>query len=156
MGGVQIYTAFRAKQSQDFKSSQNSSILLSRPQASLAGKTLEKRGRNHILELALFDWVPNREAKHVNIHGDMINEKARQITPKRNEQVADADKSELTFSASWLDNFKSHWNLRLFKSSGESGDADLEAAARVLPITKERLKGYDPKGVFNADESGNF
>ena len=141
---------------QNVESPQKSSILLARPQASLAGKTREKRGRNHILEMALFNWVIDQQARRVNISGDMIIEKAKRMQINSNEHLAVADKSELKFSAGWLDNFKSQWNLRVFKSHGEIGDADLEAAARELPIIREKLKGYDPRYVYNADECGLF
>ena len=43
-----------------------------------------------------------------------------------------------------------------FKSHGESGAANFEAAARQLPRIREKLRGYDPKDIFNADKCGPF
>ena len=151
MDGRQIYALFCTQHGNDVESPQKSSILLARPQSSLTGKTRETRGPNHILQLPLFNWVIDQQARRANVNADMIIEKAKRIQIKSNEHTADADKSELNFSAGWLDKLKSCWNLRVFKSHGERGDAYLEAVARELPIIKEKLKRYNPRDVYNAD-----
>ena len=130
-------------------------ILLARPQATLARKTRENHGHNHILEMALFDWIIDQQAKRININGHLIIEKAKRIQIQKNEQVSVPNKSTPNFSAGWLGKFKSRWNLLVFKSHGESGDAR-EAAARELPLIKENLRGDDPKDIFNADDCGLY
>ena len=74
-------------------------ILLEGNQVSLAAKTREKRDRDHILEMALFNWVRDQLARRVNINGDMIIENDKRLQIQSNEDVADADKSDQTFSA---------------------------------------------------------
>ena len=106
--------------------------------------------------MAHFDWTIDQKAKRININGNLIVEKAKRIQIRMNEQVSVPKKPTLNFSAGWLGKFKSGWNQRVFKSHRESGDADLEAAVRELPLIKEKLRRYDPKDIFNADECGLF
>lgn len=65
-------------------------------------------------------------------------------------------KSHLKFWKGWVANFKKPWGLRVFKSYGEAGDADLSALEQEVPKLKEELSQFNPKGAFNCDESVFF
>lgn len=118
-----------------------------------------RKGRNHLLEQALFDWVIHQQCKQIAVSGDIIKAKAKSVQEAVREKLPQEEQSsfeQLKFSDGWLGNFKKRWNLRLLRSYGERGDADVEALAAELPKLKEVVEKYDPKDIFNADECGLF
>lgn len=62
----------------------------------------------------------------------------------------------MKFSDGWLGKFKKVWNLRILKSRGESGDADMVAEAQELLTIQNVIRKYERKHIFNADECGLF
>ncbi len=60
----------------------------------------------------------------------------------------------LNFSSGWLIKFQKHWDLKVAKLHGESGDADDEAIAATLPYIHQKLKNYNINYIWSADETG--
>ena len=105
-----------------------------------------------MMEAALFEWICNQQASRININGEIICAKAQRLQKLTNEKMPPEARKVLNFSGGWLCNFKDRWGFRVFKSHGESGDADVEAIAWDLPKSNEILKDYSPNNIFNADE----
>ena len=99
-----------------------------------------KQVKHHALEEALFDWVINQQGRRINISWETFRSKARRIQFQVIERLKEAEKSTLKVSDGWLNNFKSRWGLRILRSHGESGDADMTVVFRDLPQIKKYWK----------------
>lgn len=122
----------------------------------ISKKRRNKPGKNQALEQALFEWICEQQTRRININGEMVRQKAFKIQQLANEKIPAEHRISLQFSEGWLDKFKHRWNLRVFKSHGESGDADADAVAREMPRLRGIVAEYAKKDVFNADECGLF
>ena len=66
--------------------------------------------------------------------------------------------NEEKFKASngWLDNFKKRHNLRQYNIHGEAGSAPIQDLDSMRGRLRQTLRDYDPKDIFNCDETGLF
>ena len=121
----------------------NSTIVLSRQNLEITKKVRIKQVKHHALEEALFDWVINQQYRRINISGETFCSKARRIQFQVIERLKGAEKSTLKVFDGWLNKFKSRWELRILRSHGESGDADMTVVFRDLPQIKNigKLQG---------------
>lgn len=127
-----------------------------RSRKSIERRTRDKKGRNHVLETQLFHWIVDQQNNRRNINGPLLRTQARKLQDMANERLPAEQRFSMTFSDGWLSNFNRRWGLRVFRSYGEGGDADLEAVRNELPLIKEKVRQYQPKDIFNCDESGLF
>jgi hypothetical protein len=57
-------------------------------------------------------------------------------------------------SSDWLSRFK-HWHCLVFKKLvGESDEVSVKSTNALLESLPSLLEGYEPRDVFNADETG--
>uniref|UniRef100_A0A3B3SSQ9 HTH CENPB-type domain-containing protein n=1 Tax=Paramormyrops kingsleyae TaxID=1676925 RepID=A0A3B3SSQ9_9TELE len=102
------------------------------------------------LEKALFKWFEQVRGKHVSITGPLLTEKAAEFANELNIENFNA-------SGGWLDRFKARHNIIFKAVSGESESVSVETEENwkqnVLP---DLIRGYHPRDIFNADESGLF
>lgn len=122
----------------------------------IAKKRRDKKGLNHAVEKSLFEWVCSKQSSRININGNIIRAKAAHLQALTNDRLPESERKVLTFSEGWLDNFKKRWGLRVFRSHGESGDADNDALEERMPKLREILASYACEDIFNADECGLF
>jgi hypothetical protein len=59
-------------------------------------------------------------------------------------------------SNGWLDNFKKRHNLKQYNIHGEAGSAPIQDLASMREKLHQTLRDYDPKDIFNCDETGLF
>lgn len=111
----------------------NKEVHLSKPNSTRFKKTRNKNGKAHALEVVLFEWFCDRYASRAKMSGALIKAKGKRPLQASNERRIPEEHLSLHFSDGWLSNFKKRWNLRFFKSNGESGDADLAVGSRELP-----------------------
>lgn len=86
----------------------NSSALLTRPKKMIFKNTREKKGKTHAVDMALFDSMIYQNFKWVNINGDLIFLKARNIQYLADAKLPDNEKIHLKLSAGWLPTPKTH------------------------------------------------
>lgn len=142
----------RSTLSRTFRQSEN---LLSQSDRSISKKIREKKGKNHALEMALFEWVCQQHHEGKKTDGESIKRKAGQLQSNYNEKVPEDKQSNLSFSAGWLENFRKRWQLRTSKpSEGPAGSPDEDAT--TLQGIVQSLNSYQPQNIFNADEFGLF
>lgn len=134
----------------------NSAALLSTTDKEISKKRRNRPGVAQALERVMFNWVCEQQSRRVFLNGDMIRHKAQTLLKLSNERVAEDKRIDLKFSLGWLQKFKKRWNLRVFRSHGESGDADETAIAFAMPNLQGKISQYEAKDVFNADECGLF
>ena len=94
--------------------------------------------------------------KRRNINSQIIRAKGIKLMNEANFLLPEEKKINFKFSDGWLGKFKKRWNLRIIKSHGESGDADMVAVAQELPDIQNVIEKYDRKDISNANECGLF
>lgn len=112
-------------------------------------RTLKKSPYDE-LEVILVKWFKEARAANVPVNGTILREKALEIA----DRLVGLD--DFTASNGWIDRMKKRHNLVYRSLSGESSSVDettIEEWKKDLP---NLTKGYKPKDVFNADETGLF
>ncbi|CAG8608026.1 2295_t:CDS:2 [Ambispora gerdemannii] len=59
-------------------------------------------------------------------------------------------------STGWAKNFKRRDNLKSYKKRGESGSVDMNEIPRFRKQLQDIIKDYEPKDVFNCDETALY
>ncbi|XP_050522274.1 tigger transposable element-derived protein 4-like [Daktulosphaira vitifoliae] len=101
------------------------------------------------LEQCLFTWFNQVRQQNIPVSGILIKEKAKSFA-----EILDI--SDFTASDGWLSNFKKRHNLVFRKICGESASVDNGICENWKVKLQYLLCEYDPKNVFNADETGLF
>jgi hypothetical protein len=105
---------------------------------------------HEVLDTALANWVLQLEHQRLSVTGDLIKEKGRQYA-----KDLDIDNPP-EFSNGWLQAFCGRHAFRQFRSYGESGSAQLDGIEENLAKIKAKIAQYEPKDVYNMDETGLF
>lgn len=117
------------------------------------GNTSRKRfrkGNYEELDQAVAIWFRQMRAKNAIISSPMIMEEAKKFAVKL--EIPDFEPSN-----GWLGRWKAKENISFQKFHGEKAAADQSGAAEwIRNVLPALLSDYDPKDVYNADESGLF
>lgn len=122
--------------------------------ASASNSTVAKRQRvrpgkfPEIDELVL-EFFKQCRAANIPVSGPMLINKALEIGRKM--EVKDC-----LFSAGWLHKFKIRNGITCHMLSGESKSVPLETVEEWFKILPDKIAGYEPKNIFNCDETGLF
>lgn len=105
-----------------------------------------KTGTENLDEL-LLEWLSNCRSKNLPISGPILQESALQIA----EQLGIED-----FKASngWLEKFRLRNNIVYRKLNGEAADCPMEEATSWMETLPQMIAEYEPKDVYNCDETG--
>lgn len=103
------------------------------------------------LERALFEWIQQVE-EQVIISGDIIKEKARFFWENLPMYQG---KDVPAFSNGWLSSFLSRRNIKSYIQHGEEGSVSENSAQEMLSI-RQALSAYNPRDIFNCDETSLF
>lgn len=99
-------------------------------------------------------WVEQAMAQDLLLSGEVLRQKWTAFA----NLVGVSEDERLALSNGWLDRFKARNGMREYKRHGEAASADPEAVQKE----KERMKGviakygYQPRNIFNMDETGLF
>ena len=105
------------------------------------------------LDRALALWVQQKEQQRLIVTCQLIREKGKEFGEKL--RIPEA---LLKFSKGWVHGFCRRHGFRQFKIHGESGAAEThgEEYEAALAHVKSRIQAYDPKDIYNFDESALF
>ncbi|KAI0997099.1 hypothetical protein K3495_g11088 [Podosphaera aphanis] len=106
--------------------------------------------RHPLLEEALVFWILQCQARNVAVTGNLIKVKAR----KFREQLEIGGTVE--FSNGWPQKFQQRNQLKCIRSHGKSGSAITAGIEQAIPILKNVIKDYQPRDIYNMDETGLF
>ena len=81
----------------------------------------------------------------------MLQEEALIIAKQLGEDAAN-----FTASNGWLDRWKKRYNIIHMNVAGEEGDVSEETMTSWDERARELVRGYQPKDVWNMDETGLF
>ena len=97
----------------------------------------------------VYDWFCVARNKNIRISGPLLQQKALEVS----------EESKLpNFKASngWLEKFRSRYNICFKTICGESEDVDLNIVDERSQRLESLCEGYEPKNIFNFDETGLF
>jgi hypothetical protein len=104
---------------------------------------------NEEINEAVWEWFTNARSKNIHISGPMVQSEALAVAKSLwNDQFK--------ASTGWLDNFKKRHNIVWNGVCGESKDVDDSVVSEYKPKLLELISPYEPKNIYNADETGLF
>ena len=98
----------------------------------------------------LFKWFTSARSRGIPVPGSLLQEKAMALAKARD--------NDTPFAASngWLEAWKKRNNIKGAVLSGKAADVREEDVTSWKERLGDLCKGYDPKDIFNADETGLF
>ena len=109
----------------------------------------EKKVQFPIIEEALTVWIDKALQAGLVLTESILATKALDFALLCKEEKFKA-------SHGWLDNFKKRHNLKQYNIHGEAGSAPIQDLASMREKLHQTLRDYDPKDIFNCDETGLF
>lgn len=97
----------------------------------------------------VWTWFCRMRAANVPISGPLLQERALCI-------AAAAGVSDFKASSGWLHKFKQRHNINCAVLSGECKSVNPETVSEFKSRLPDIISEYEPKNIFNADESGLF
>ena len=106
------------------------------------------------MEMALITWVNQALAHNLVITDEILRVKAKDFAAL----IYTGDDMLSSFSASdgWLAGFKTRYYLKSYRLHGEAASVPLQDLEESQNQLREILAEYQPKNIFNADETGLF
>lgn len=101
------------------------------------------------VEKCLMKWMTQCRTQNFPLGGNILREKAEDFGKQLGY-------TEFKASSGWFENFKKRNNVSFHKICGESGSVTEDVCQEWVKTLSPILKQYDPKNVFNADETGLF
>jgi hypothetical protein len=121
------------------------------PDSQISGLKREKKAQWKELDDALLMWFTDKRARHCDISGALLQQKAIELAHALDPGKAAGFKG----SEGWLDRFKTRHCISFVVKHGERESNDTAGAAQwyatQLPAI---LKKYSKENIFNADETG--
>ncbi len=101
------------------------------------------------LNRLVYDWFCTARSKNIPITGKLLQEKALLYSLEMNLD-------DFTASNGWLHSFQRRNNIKASVLSGESADVPEEQVHDWCLRLSTICDRYEPKDIFNADETGLF
>jgi len=101
------------------------------------------------VEEAILKWFHQNRHNNVPISGPILKEKATQF-------AKELEHPEFKASEGWLEKFKSRNNIVFRKLCGESASVSETVCDEWKKSLNTIIEGYDPKDLFNCDETGLY
>lgn len=101
------------------------------------------------IDKVTYDWFVQARAKNIPLSGTLIRSKAKEVAEQLRYQNFNA-------SSGWLERFKKRHNITFRTISGESASVNPNDVKEFGDKIADLLAGYDPKDIYNADETGLF
>lgn len=102
-----------------------------------------------IIDDELFKWIEVVEEKNAFYNENILKKRALEIAKSHNI-------SDFKASNGWIHRFKTRYNIKERNLCGESGKAKKEDYEDFYKTIELKMKGYDPKNIFNLDETSLF
>jgi hypothetical protein len=101
------------------------------------------------VEAALLKWFETHRSKNIPLSGVLLKEKATDFARLLNVDGFNA-------STGWLDKFKARHKIVFRTLHGQAKDVSDETCENWRKSLPQLLQSYEPKDVFNLDETGLF
>ncbi len=116
-----------------------------------ANPNVKRRCQRTYDDINTLTWTRFQDSsvRNLNISGPMIQTKALEFAEELNL-------NEFKASNGWLSCFLKRHNIVFRAKSGERGDVNIETVTTWKERLPEIIKDYEPKDIFNMDETGLF
>ena len=104
---------------------------------------------NEDINVPTWRWFQDASARRAPISGPLIQEQAKIFAEEMGNTVFKA-------SNGWLESFLKRHNIVFKTMSGERGDVDDSVCEDWKKKLPDICEGYEPKDIFNMDETGVF
>ena len=105
---------------------------------------------NSDLNTGIFNDIEKLRKKSLTVSKDMI------IQLGRENQIEKHPLNNCKFSNNWLENFKTIYNIKRRKLSGNAASNDENAALNFVEAYNKIKESYDPEDIFSADETAFY
>ena len=112
-------------------------------------KRKKRKAGNEEINKLTWAWFKDITARKLPVSGPLLQERALKF-------ATDLRNNDFKASNGWLDSFRLRHNIAFVRRCGESGDVDNAIVDDWKQKLPSLLEGYDPKDVFNMDETGLF
>ncbi|CAF3287422.1 unnamed protein product [Rotaria socialis] len=103
------------------------------------------------LDEKVYEWFVQQRSKNIPISGPILQEKSREVAESLGDKM-DSFKA----SNGWLEKFRIRHNISFRVISGESLSVDVTIVDDWVQRIPKIIDDYDPKDIFNCDETGLF
>ncbi|XP_033761525.1 tigger transposable element-derived protein 4-like [Pecten maximus] len=110
----------------------------------------QRTGKDSDVETALSTWFTDARARDIPITGPILEGKAKDL-------ASHMKKEDFTPTSGWLSRWKQRNGITYKRICGEKRDADITAADNwITTVLPELLSKYEPRDIYNADETGIY
>lgn len=106
-------------------------------------------GQNEDFEKVLVRWFKETRASNIPVNVELLREKALELSKSY-------DMENFSASHGWVEKFKNRHGLASRVLSGESASVDNDSVAQWMTDLKTLISKYEPKDIYNCDETGLF
>ena len=110
---------------------------------------LNKSTRLDSLNKLVFDFFCKARSKNIPVSGPMMQKKALEF-------ANELEIEDFHASNGWLTKWKDRYNIKQFKTPGESADVCQQVVSEYKDRLPSIIGNYDPQDIFNCDEAGVF
>lgn len=110
------------------------------------------------MEKSLCYWISNQNQENIPLSTSMIQAKALSLHKDWKARLNEDSNTVFHASNGWFSNFKTRYSLHNIKFTGESADADEDAAKDFISSLSKIIEDgeYTSSQIFNVDETGLF
>ena len=108
------------------------------------------------IETELADWVQRVYHRRINVTDFFIKRNASELMNEFNAANEPEKRVSMKFSNVWIWKSKKRHGVKMYRSHGESGDANEAAVLKSLAEIRNKIKKYALNDIWNADEFGLF
>ncbi|CAK9821640.1 Tigger transposable element-derived protein 1, partial [Anthophora retusa] len=110
------------------------------------------------MERSLSSWIDDQHQNNVPLSFSIIQAKALSLHEDWKTRLNEDSNTVFQASNGWFDKFKMRYSLHNIKFTGESADADKDAAKEFISSLSKIIEDgeYSPSQIFNVDETGLF
>ncbi|XP_008181899.1 tigger transposable element-derived protein 6-like [Acyrthosiphon pisum] len=112
-------------------------------------RTFSKTSDGALVDKVTFEWFCRDRSYNLPVSGSLLQEKARGVA---NEVGLESFKA----SNGWLQKFRERHNISFKNICGEGNSVDTSVIEKWLEKLKTLISDYEPKNIFNCDETGLF
>jgi hypothetical protein len=98
---------------------------------------------------SMFEWFVSARTKGIPVSGPLIQTEALETAKK-------LGKHNFKASNGWLESFKHRQNIVFNAACGEANYVNMETVADWKGRIEDIVVGYEPRNVYNGDETGLF
>ncbi|XP_025409934.1 tigger transposable element-derived protein 6-like [Sipha flava] len=112
-------------------------------------RKFSKTSDGALVDKVTFEWFCRARSYNLPVSGPLLQEKALEV-------VNEVGLENFKASNGWLEKFRERHNISFKNICGEGNSVDTSVVEKWLEKLKTLISDYEPKNIFNCDETGLF